>query len=79
MTKITIPILVSKSGAIQTGWFCCKAGGEQPQYELDKAYEYMLESDSNTGTQVVNIEAEIDIKALFENHTIRGVAQTEEE
>jgi hypothetical protein len=72
--KIRIPVVVTKSGAIQTGSFCRNGDGTT---DTDHSYCYdgFNERDYESGCVVVHVEAEIDIEALFIKHTLQGVVE----
>jgi hypothetical protein len=69
--KIQIPVVVTKNGAIQTGSFWRHndgKGGSQYDFVIDG----FNNQDYETGYQVVTVEAEIDVDALFKDHTVAG-------
>jgi hypothetical protein len=72
--KIKIPVVVTKSGAIQTGSFWRHGDGKTG---MDHSYcwDGFQEADYATGGTVVHVEAEIDIESLFINHTVQGVVE----
>jgi hypothetical protein len=70
--KIKIPVVVTKSGAIQTGSFW-KHGDGTTGTDHSYCYDGFNELDYESGCVVVHVEAEINIEALFTKHTVQGV------
>lgn len=69
--KIRIPIVVTKSGAIQTGSVWRHSSGKEGSAH-DYCYDGFDEDDYLTGTAVVHVTAELDIEAIFRDREIEG-------
>lgn len=72
MPKVTvsIPVVVTKSGALMTGTFWSNDQGTGEDTEF--CYDGLPQKDYESGTTVVHIEAEFDIEQLFKSHTVQG-------
>ena len=69
--KVEIPVVVTKNGAVQVGssWRNSDgSGGKEHELALDS----LANVDYDSGYRVVTVMAEIDLDALFANHTIEG-------
>jgi len=71
--KLRIPVVVTKSGAIQTGCFWRNGEGKTGS-DHDYCYDGFNEADYKSGCTVVHVEAEIDIDAVFKEHEVKGEA-----
>jgi len=75
--KVEIPVVVTKNGAVQVGssWRNSDGSGGKG-HEL--AIDSFTDADYASGYQVVTVMAEIDVDALFANHTIKGSVASKE-
>lgn len=69
--KLRIPVVVTKSGAIQTGVFWRHGDGKTGS-DHDFCYDGFSESDYRSGCTIVHVEAEVDIDAVFKHYEITG-------
>jgi hypothetical protein len=69
--KVRIPVVVTKSGAIQTGCFWRNGEGKTGS-DHDYCYDGLNDADYKSGCTVVHVEAEIDLEAVFKDHDVQG-------
>ena len=69
--KVTIPVVGARNGAIQSGWYSRSSSG-QDEYGHHLALDCLDDEAFDAGYAVVYVEAEIDVEAVFEKHTIIG-------
>ena len=76
--KVSIPVIVTKNGAINTGscWCVGQKGALQGPGELhtqtDYCYDSLDEEDWKSGTAVVRVTAELDFGEIFKSHDADG-------
>jgi phosphoribosylaminoimidazole-succinocarboxamide synthase len=75
--KIEIPVVVTRSGAVSVGSFWRHSDGSGGKMH-GIAIDSLAETDYETGYQIVTVKAEIDVDALFVNHTIEGSVRGQE-
>lgn len=65
--------MVTRTGAIQSGDFHCKAEGSDPKSGTDFCYDSLDDADYESGRIELNVEVEVDVDALFKAHDVQGV------
>lgn len=70
-TKVTIPVVISRTGEIHTGFFMRKIDGTTEQ-DHDGAIDCFEDESYKAGYVVVYIEAEIDEAPIWEKFTAAG-------
>jgi len=73
--KVRIPVLVSRTGEVQTGWFAQSADGKS-SFDHDGAVDSFSEEAYKSGYVVVYVNAEIDEDGLFRNLEEQGVVSS---
>jgi hypothetical protein len=70
--KISIPVVVTRTGAIYTGGWWCKGGGKEPGSGYDWAFDGLDDEDYRSGYAIVHIDAVIDVDLVFQKHVTEG-------
>ena len=73
--KVRIPVLVSRTGEVQTGWFAQSADGKS-SFDHDGAVDSFSEEAYKSGYVVVYVNAEIDEDGLFRSLEEQGVVSS---